>query len=40
MILLAKRLGKMPSEILNEDVVWIDRLAEVEYLAGMQGVNL
>ena len=39
MILLARKLNKLPSEILNEDALWVARLEEVLYHFGMQGLE-
>ena len=39
-ILLAKAMNKMPSEIDEEPLEWILRLAEYHYHAGKQGVTL
>ena len=32
--------AKLPTDFLNEEAIWINRILELEYLAGMQGVQL
>lgn len=40
MILLCHKTGRLPSEILNEDLEWVARLEEFYYQYGRQGVQL
>jgi hypothetical protein len=38
-ILLARKLGKLPSEILEEDALWVARLEEVFYHFNKLGIE-
>jgi hypothetical protein len=38
-ILLMRRIDKMPSQIVAEPMIWINRINEVLYHFGQQGID-